>query len=432
MARAPAGLRAGVRLSDHISLGVLARTFPLDQVRQVLAATGRTSERERDLPAHLMVCYAIALALCMGCGTREVMRCLLEGLRRLWGAKAARVAGKSGIPQARTRWGEAPLRQLHDQLVWPVATRATRGARYRQWRPVSLDGSCLEAADTAENRAAFGLPGASRGEGGFPQLRFVTLVENGTQVLFGTRLDGFAVGETSLARPVLAALRPDMPCLADRQFFGPALWQEAAATGAALLWRVRHSLRLPCETRLADGSHPSTIYPGGKDRRHQASGIRVRAIACRLEGIADAEPLYRRVTTILDPARAPAADSAALHHERWEIQGAPAEPKTQLRGAHMVLRGRTPELARQEFRGLLPARFAVRGLMPEAAPRADEDPDRLSFPHAVRVVRRQLPPFAALPPSAGRPCMRQSWTRSWRSGWRAAAADRCRAGSSAR
>jgi urocanate hydratase len=31
--------------------------------------------------------------------------------------------------------------------------------------------------------------------------------------------------------------------------------------------------------------------------------------------------------------------------------------------------------------------------------RADEDPDRLSFLHAVRVVRRKLPLFAALPPS---------------------------------
>src|SRR3712207_323760 len=191
MARAPAGLPAGIRISDHISLGVIARTFPLDGVQQILADTGKASERERDLPAHVMVYYAIALALYMGSSTREVMRCLLEGLRWLWGAEAVRVAGKSGISQARTRLGEAPLRQLHDQLVRPVATRATRGAWYRQWRLVSLDGSCLDVADTEENRAAFGLPGASRGESAFPQLRFVALVENGTHVLFGTRLDGF-------------------------------------------------------------------------------------------------------------------------------------------------------------------------------------------------------------------------------------------------
>jgi hypothetical protein len=400
MARAPAGLPAGIRLSDHISLGVIARTFPLDQVQQILAGTGKASERLRDLPAHVMIYYAIALALYMGSSTREVLRCLLEGLRWLWGAEAVKVAGKSGISQARTRLGEAPLRCLYDQVVRPVATCATRGAWYRQWRPVSLDGSCLDVADTEENDTAFGRPSASRGESAFPQVRFVALVENGTHVLFGARLGSFADGETTLAHGVLTALRPGMLCLADRQFFGHALWQAAVGTGADLLWRVKRNLRLPREAVLADGSYLSTIYPGEKDRRHKAAGVQVRVVEYRLEGVAEAEPLYRLVTTILDPAAAQAAELAALYHERWEIEGALAELKTHLRGARMVLRSKTPELVRQEFWGLLLAHFAVRGLMHEAALRADEDPDRLSFLHAVRVVRRKLPLFAALPPSA--------------------------------
>jgi hypothetical protein len=399
MARASAGLPAGIRLSDRISLGVIARTFPPDQVRRVLAETGRTSERERDLPAHVMVYYAIALALYMGSGTREVLRCLLEGVRWLWGAEAVRIAGKSGISQARARLGEAPLRLLYERVVRPVATRATKGAWYRRWRLVSLDGSCLDVADTEDNRAAFERPGASRGESAFPQVRFVALVENGTHVLFGARLGGFAEGETTLAHEALPALRPGMLCLADRQFFGHTLWQEAAATGADLLWRVKRNLRLAREARLADGSYLTTVYPSEKDRRHRTGGNRVRVVEYRLEGVAGAEPLYRLVTTMLDPAAAPAAELAALYHERWEIEGALDELKTHLRGARMVLRSKTPELVRQEFWGLLLAHFAVRGLMHEAALRADEDPDRLSFLHAVRVVRRKLPLFAALPPS---------------------------------
>src|SRR5436190_4229128 len=295
MARAPAGLPAGIRVSDHISLGVIAGTFPLEEVRRVLAETGRASERERDLPAHVMVYYAIALALYTASGTREVLRCLLEGLRWLWGAEAVRVAGKSGISQARARLGEAPLRRLYERLVRPVATRATKGARYREWRLVSLDGSCLEVADTTENATAFGRPGGGRGEGAFPQVRFVALVENGTHVLFGTRLGGFADGETTLAHGAVPALGPGMLCLADRQFFGHALWREAAATGADLLWRVKRNLRLPREVRLADGSYLSTIYPGEKDRRHRTAGTRVRVVEYRLEGVAEAEPLYRLV-----------------------------------------------------------------------------------------------------------------------------------------
>src|SRR5437588_8471874 len=160
MARIPAGLPAGIRVSDHISLGVIARAFPIAEVRQVLAETGRASEWERDLPAHVMVYYAIALALYTTSGTREVLRCLLEGLRWLWGAEAVKVAGKSGISQARSRLGEAPLQRLYEELVQPIATSATQGAWYRGWRLASLDGSCLDVADTEENRAEFGVAGA--------------------------------------------------------------------------------------------------------------------------------------------------------------------------------------------------------------------------------------------------------------------------------
>jgi Transposase DDE domain/Insertion element 4 transposase N-terminal len=350
-----------------------------------------------------MVYYAIALALYMGSGTREVLRCLLESVRWLWGADAVRVAGKSGISQARSRLGEAPLRRLYERVVQPIATRATKGAWYRAWRLVSLDGCCLDVADTEGNRATFGCPGASRGESAFPQLRFVALVENGTHVLFGARLGRFADGETTLAHDALAALRPGMLCLADRYFFGYALWRAATATGADLLWRVKRNLRLPRTTVLADGSYLTTIYPSDKDRRHGTRGVRVRVVEYQLEGVAGAEPLYRLITTILDPVQAPAAELAALYHERWEIEGALDELKTHLRGARVVLRSKTAALVRQEFWGLLLAHFAVRGLMHEAALRADADPDRLSFLHAVRVIRRKLPLFAALPPS-GQAC----------------------------
>ena len=198
-----------------------------------------------------------------------------------------------------------------------------------------------------------------------------------------------------------------MLCLADRQFFGHALGRVARDTGADLLWRVKHNLRLPRETVLADGSSLTTVYPNDKDRRHRTGGVPVRVVEYRLEGVADAEPINRLATAILDPVQAPAAELAALYRERWEIEGALAELKTHLRGAQVVLRSKTPELVRQEFWGLLLAHFAGRGLMHEAALKAEEDPDRLSFSHAVRVVRRKLPLFAALSPSGqARPASR--------------------------
>jgi hypothetical protein len=399
MGRRAVGRLAGVRVSDQISLGVIAKTFPRERVDQILRETATTSQRQRDLPAHVVIYYVIAMALYMGVGTTEVLRCLLEGLRLLWGAASVRVAGKSAISQARRRLGEAPLRQLYEHVVQPIATRATRGAWYRQWQLISLDGSCLDVPDTPANRAGFGSPGSRRGASAYPQLRFVSLLENGTHVLFGAKLGRYNDSETTLARDVLGALRPGLLCLADRQFFGYALWREAAATRADLLWRVKTGLRLPRETVLADGSFLSTIYPTPKHRKRRVGGIPLRVVEYQLHGVAGAEPLYRLITTVLDPQAAPAADLAALYHERWEIEGALDELKTHLRGAQVVLRSKTPPLVRQEVWGLLLAHFAVRGLMHEAALQADEDPDRLSFLHAVRVIRRKLPHFAALSPS---------------------------------
>lgn len=400
MARTPAELPKGTRLSDYISLGVLATKVPQEHIMAALTATGRASVRQRDLPAHVVVYYVMALALYMQSSYREVLRCLLEGVRWVEGPRTRlRVAGKSGISQARTRLGFEPLKHLHDAVVRPIAVEKTRGAWYRRWRLVSMDGSTMDVADTEANAAEFGRPAASRGSSAFPQLRFVSLVENGTHVLFGTQLGGCKESETMLARGSLPWLDAAMLCLADRYFFGFDLWRQAQATGADLLWRVKKNLRLPCEQRLADGSYLSAIYPSDKDRRQRLRGVTVRVIEYTLDGVAGAEPLYRLLTTVLDDKDAPAAELAALYHERWEIETALDELKTHLRGAKIVLRSKTPELVRQEFYGFLLAHYAVRGLMHEAALKAGADPDRLSYLHSIRVVRRALPRFVALPPS---------------------------------
>src|ERR1700752_1302011 len=189
MARTLATLPEGSRITDYISLGVIAKPFPLQKVPAVLAATGKASQRERDLPAHVVVYYAIALGLYMQSSYREVLRCLLEGVQWLLDPPVTlKVAANSGISQARPRLGWEPLQQLHDAVVKPIAVPSTKGAWYRELRVVSLDGSTLEVADEAANDQAFGRPGSSRGESAFPQLRFVALVENGTHVLFGAQM----------------------------------------------------------------------------------------------------------------------------------------------------------------------------------------------------------------------------------------------------
>jgi len=401
MARTIAGLPKGSRITDYISLGVLTTRLPLAQVKSVLQARGKASQRERELPAHVVVYYVICLALFMQVSYREVLRCLLEGLAWLLGPRqTVKITGKSGISQARTRLGWQVMQQLHDQVVRPLSVPATRGAWYRNWRVVSLDGSTMAVADERENQQAFGHPSNRGGEGAYPQIRFVSLVENGTHVLFGTRLGSYGTGERSLAEEVIGGLQKGMLCLADRGFFSYPLWNRARAAGADLLWRLKKDLRLEVEEALADGSYLSRIYPSVRARRGHAEGVRLRVVEYHLEGVEEAESVYRLATTVLEPTAAPAQELAALYHERWEIEAAFDELKTHLRGAQIVLRSKTPDLLRQEFYGLLLAHFALRGLMHEAALQAAEDPDRLSFVHAIRVIRRKLPLYGAIPSSA--------------------------------
>jgi hypothetical protein len=401
MVRKATCLPNGARISDQVSLGVLTATVPAEMVDAILAETGRQSQRQRQLPARLVVYYVMALALYAQDSYGEVLRCLLEGVRwlRLGGAELA-VASKSAITRARIRLGAAPLRVLFERLARPFATPGAPGAWYRGCRLVSLDGSTLDLPDAPELEARYGRPGAPRGTSSYPQLQLLSLTECGTHAIFAVVLDRYDASEVRLAPALLAQLRPEMLCLADRAFVGFELWREAAASGANLLWRVRSNQVLPCQQCLADGSYLSRLYASPAHRRRDEGGIVVRVIEYRLEGVPGAKPLYRLVTTMLDPVAAPAAELAALYHERWESEGTFAEVKVSLPGERLMLRSRRADLVEQEVYGLLLVHLALRQLMYEASRQSGCDPDQLSFLHTVRVVRRHLPFHVAFSPSA--------------------------------
>jgi hypothetical protein len=221
-------------------------------------------------------------------------------------ASAPEPAGKSGISQARTRLGAAPLEALYrsvvEPVVEPVAAEGTPGAWYRGWRVMSLDSTTLDVGDTAANRRAFGRPASARGAyatGAFPQLRLVGLLETGTHVLNGAQLGAYRTGEVTLAANVVPHLTGEMLCLADRGFLGVNLWQQAAATGAALVWRAKASLVLPALERYRDGSYRSALRWNSHCRSRDRRPIPVRIIPCTLPGVPDAATTYRLVTSIL-------------------------------------------------------------------------------------------------------------------------------------
>ena len=384
----------GRRLSDRVALGVLTATFPRRLVDEVIEATGRREQRNRLLPAHLTLYYVLAMTLFSSSGYEEVMRSLTEGLA--WasdGREQYELPSQVAISKARTRLGPEPLAELFSQACVPLATPATPGAFYRQWRLVSMDGTTIDVADTPANAGVFARAGTGRGDGSaFPQVRVVALGECGTRAVIAAVMDSYAVGEVTLAKRLVAALQPGMLCLADRGFTAHPLFSAAAATGAALLWRAKNNAVLPVLETLPDGSFVSELVATpDKYRREDVLAVRVVEYAIDDEGRPGAiGTTYRLLTTILDPTQAPADELAALYAQRWEIESIFDELKTHQRGPRVILRSRTPEGVYQEAWGYLCVHYALRALIHDAANRGDLDPDRISFTKALHAARRSV------------------------------------------
>ncbi len=314
---------------------------------------------------------------------------------------------KAAIFRARQRLGREPLELLFGAVASPVASEATRGAFYRGLRLMSLDGTCLDVADTPANAEAFGRPGSSRREGGgaFPQLRLVALSECGTHAITDAALGPYTDSERALSDQLLGALRAGMLCLADRGFYSFERFQTARQSGAELLWRATSNMVLPREQPLTDGSFLSSVY-ARSDRKLHRESARVRVVDYRIDdpGVPQAEERYRLLSTILDPDAAPAPELAALYSERWELEGSLDELKSHQRGPRVVLRSKHPDGVYQEAYGYLCTHYAIRRLMHDAALRADLDPDRVSFTRGLRAARRSTrshPGFSPPQPQHG-------------------------------
>jgi hypothetical protein len=308
------------------------------------------------------------------------------GLVQVWAA-----ADKSAIFKARQRLGREPLELLFGAAAEPLASERTRGAFYRGLRLMSLDGTCLDVADTPANEQEFGRPGSHRREdgGAFPQLRLVALVETGTHAICDAALGPYTTSENELADELIGELKAGCLCLADRGFYSFGRFQNARGTGAELLWRVKSNMVLPRERQLQDGSYLTRIYQDQNDQRAKRDGHPVRVIEYQLDdGASDPEQRYRLLCTILNPDTAPANELGVLYHERWEIENALDELKAHQRGARVVLRSKQPEGVYQEAYGYLATHYAIRRLLHDAALTADVDPDRLSFISGLRAARR--------------------------------------------
>jgi hypothetical protein len=378
------------RLSDLVSVGLLTRVFPAVVVDEVIAAAGRTEVRHRALPARVMAYFSIGMALYSVDSYEDVFAQLTDGLSWSSGwAQEWSPPSKSGIFQARARLGFEPVRDLFTRVARPLASPDTPGSWLAGRRLVAIDGTVLDLADSVANAEFFGRPPSSRGEkSAFPQARLVALAECGTHAIVDAEIGPCTTSEIGLSKELVKRLSPGLLLMADRGFYGFGLWQQAAATGADLLWRVKTNLRPRYVETLADGSWLARIIPTSGPNRTTTEPLLVRVIDYTIDDGRDSPESYRLLSTILDPAVASAEDLATVYSQRWEIESTFDELKTHQRGPRAVLRSKSPDLILQEIWGHLCCHYAIRTLMADTAAHAGRDPDRVSFIAALRIARR--------------------------------------------
>jgi hypothetical protein len=392
------------RLSDLVSVGVLTRVFPPDLVDEVIAAAGRTEQRQRALPARVMAYFSIGMALYSEGSYEDVLAQLTDGLSWASGwAESYSPPSKSAIFQARARLGSEPLAALFARVAMPIGTDTTPGVWLAGRRLVAIDGMCLDVADTVVNDEHFGRPGVTKGEqAAFPQARVVALAECGTHAIFAAQVGAYTASERSLTEPLLERLTPGMLLTADRGFFSHALWRKAIATGADLLWRVRTDTAGPTPTHLQelpDGSWLAQLRQTHSAAARRAAPMLVRVIDYTIDDGRGNGETYRLLTTLTDPSEVGAEQLAAAYTQRWEIELAFDELKTHQRGPRTVLRSKSPDLVLQEIWGHLCCHYAIRTLMSEAASHFGHDPDRVSFVVALRITRQSIAHQGDFPPS---------------------------------
>src|SRR5882724_338889 len=253
-------------------------------------------------------------------------------------------------------------------------------------RVAAVDGFYLDAPDTKANRATFGGQVAKDGTPlAFPQVRVVTLSEAGTHAVLDAQVGGLVDSEQDLAVPLAAGAR-DMLVIMDRGFVGVKVWREFTGVGAHVLIRAKsNSARTPVE-HLPDGTYLAEIsqWVGGR----LVHTVTVRVVEYEVEG-ADGE-VIRLLTDLLDPVAYPAAELAALYHERWEAELSNRQIKTYQRGAQEVLRSATPDLVHQEVWAHLIVHHCLSRLIVQIAGRHSIDPDRISFVKVLKAVRRSV------------------------------------------
>jgi hypothetical protein len=376
---------------------VLDRLAGLHQIIQPEVVQQVLLETERVNPRRCTLTHEVTLwiVLAMGILTDLPIRGVFKHARRF--RLGERTPGRSNLCEARKRLGVPPVRQLFHRVVHPLAKPNTPGCFYKGLHLVGIDGTIMDVPDSPVNARVFGRTTGGRGDGAFPQIRKLSLVELGTHAELALVIKPCRRSEVVMVPGLLRHLRPGMLLIWDRNFFSYALWKMLVSRGIHVLARAKSSQVLKSIQRLPDGSCIAKIYPSTYARSKDRNGIVVRVIRYTHNDPlrVDCGEEHVLLTTLLDATEYPAMELIVLYHERWEHelvydeQKTHQDPRRATKPAH--LRSQTPAGVVQEVYALSMGHWVTRALMVEAARPEGLDVDRLSFLGCLQILRCRLP-----------------------------------------
>lgn len=388
------------KFAQELTLDVIGRAVPVDQIKAVIWEEGAQEARERKFNMVVVVLVVIAMSLYTYLSIEHVIKRVAQGLRFIWPDPDYAVPGDNAFTYRRYQLNARPMAALFHQVCRPIATPQTPGAFLLGLRLVALDSAVEDVPDTPENEAVFGRHHGARGDGAFPQVRGVYLVECGPHTIVDAGFWPLHTSERVGGFRLLRSLEPGMLLLWDCGFHDYDMFAQVRQRQAHALGRFGAHVKPKLVCPLPDGSYLAYIYPSEYRRRQRGEHLLVRVIEYTIvdPGQPGYGEVHRLMTTLLDPEAYPAVDLACAYHERWEIETVIDEVDTHQRLAGRPLRSRKPVGVIQELYGLVIAHYAVRFLMHESALQAGIDPDRLSFVAALRVIGDAIPEFQMITP----------------------------------
>ena len=366
------------RLSQHLDP---------EWIEEALLATGTATLRRRRLPADQVIWLVLGMAMMRDRPVVDVVRDLALVLP----AGGRRSVAPSAVPQARARLGAAPLEWLFLRSASEWAHRSADAQRWHGLALYAVDGTTLRVPDSDENRAHFGgqSAGGVRGDSGYPLVRLAALMALRSHLLAAASFGPYA-DERQYAADLWAYVPDDSLTIVDRNFLAAYILVPLQSSGRNRHWmtRAKSTTKWRVIEQLGPGDSIVELdihHSARADHPSLPRSYRARLLEYQLDGHSP----QRLLTSLLDAKAYPAKALIVLYHERWEIELAYDEIKTEVLERAEAIRSKSPAAVTQELWGVLLADNLIRLEMERIADETGVSPTRISFVAALRMIRSE-------------------------------------------